>query len=115
MDGWKQEHIDEYLKRIGAVGSGGWARPGVQESKKNIPRKNHNRPASPSMDDPGYEQFCATITILVSDKRRRDLDGALATLLDSNVAARRQLEGYPAYLHKRGDGSQGDGGSANSS
>tara|TARA_R110002051_G_scaffold294979_1_gene360681 strand:- start:177 stop:455 length:279 start_codon:yes stop_codon:yes gene_type:complete len=40
----------------------------------------------------GDKGFVLTVEILVSDLRRRDLDGALATICDIIVALGRQLE-----------------------
>ena len=107
---WSNEEFEEYLRRIGASGTGGWARPGIQEPQKNFQGQDHNRPARPALDDPSHEQFYITVRILFSDKRRRDLEGALATFLDCIVACRRQLEVLAVDVCKRGDSPEGGGG-----
>lgn len=82
-----------------------WAGPcsGLQKQKADSKGPNHNTAEVPGMDAAGGTQFEMSVDILISDNRRRDLDGALATICDVMVAARRQLEGNPA---NHGKGSQ---------
>ena len=65
----------------------------LQEQKDYRREKANHRPKGTAMDGIGCEQFVLSVEVLVSDKRRRDLDGALATICDVIVALRRQLEG----------------------
>ena len=48
-----------------------------------------------------------TVTIEVSDNRRRDLDGALATICDVIVAVGRQLQSDYENLSEGEEGSEG--------
>jgi hypothetical protein len=64
-------------------------------------QKIDNRTKGKNVDGVGCDQFILTVEVLVSDKRRRDLDGALATICDVIVAVRRQLESDTTNLRKR--------------
>jgi hypothetical protein len=77
---------------------------GLQKQKNYRRETAHHRPKSTAMDGIGCEQFVLSVEVLVSDKRRRDLDGALATICDVIVAVRRQLES------DTGDNGKGKGG-----
>ena len=62
------------------------------------------------MDEPVCEQFQVTVEAFVADKRRRDLDGMLATICDVIVATGRQLESDAEDHDKRKAGGEGRGG-----
>lgn len=62
-----------------------------EEQQDADKRKVDNKARKTGMDEKGHPQFKLTVTILVSDNRRRDIDGALSTLLDCLIAAGRQL------------------------
>ena len=78
--------------------------PCLQKQKDYRRETAHHRPKGTAMDGIGCEQYILTVEVLVSDKRRRDLDGALATICDVIVAVRRQLES------DTGDNGKGKGG-----
>lgn len=73
------------------------ARPtcaGVQELEGVV----CNQSKEPRINEEDSGQFRAIITIFVSDKRRRDGDGAEATLLDCAMHARRRLMQLPDWM-----------------
>ena len=84
--------------------------PCLQEQKDYRRETAHNRPKSTAMDGIGCEQFVLSVEVLVSDKRRRDLDGMLATICDVIVATGRQLESDAEDHDKREAGGEGRGG-----
>lgn len=65
-----------------------------------------------SLDESMHSEFRVSIILRMSDERVRDCDGALATLLDCLITARRQLEGYIGGGGKggtRAEGARGGG------
>jgi hypothetical protein len=102
----KPNDFNEYLRQSGVTDTGGWARPGSQEQEAHISRATRDRPKVPKVDDELCEQFYMSVEVQVSDKRRRDLDGCLATICDCITAARRQLEDYSKHLRPRKGGSK---------
>ena len=69
------------------------SRTRLQKQEDNCGRKTpNNGTKGKEMDGAGDKGFVFTVEVLVSDLRRRDLDGALATLCDVVVAVGRQLE-----------------------
>ena len=78
----------------------------LQKQKTHRGENAHHRAKNPAMDEIGCEQFVLTVEILVSDKRRRDLDGALATACDMLIALRRQLEGDTGNINPGKKGSK---------
>ena len=107
MPNWTQDEFDSYQRLTGSRHPKSGPRPSVQEQKDNMRQATHNRPKGTAMDGAGYEGFVLTVEILVSDKRRRDLDGALATICDVIVAVGRQLESDTAHHREGADGSEG--------
>ena len=55
------------------------------------------------MDGVSHETYTLSVTIKVSDNRRRDLDGALATVCDVAVAVGRQLQSDYANSSEGGE------------
>lgn len=66
--------------------------PSLQESKNDCAWPFDHAAEGTPMDESGYEGYVLYVEALVSDNRRRDLDGMLATVCDCLVTARRQLE-----------------------
>ena len=78
------------------VGSGVRPNPKFQEHKEVLAGKDDNRPRRPKAKGSDHPSYRLTVTFLFSDRRRRDLDGCLATIADSLIAARRRLlDGNP--------------------
>lgn len=67
----------------------------------------NNSPKSAAMDGVSHEGYALSVEILVSDRRRRDLDGALATICDVIVATGRQLAADTADPSEGKDGKEG--------
>ena len=49
--------------------------------------KAYNKARKGKANERNHGQFCVSVTLRISDKRNRDSDGALSTLLDSYCAA----------------------------
>ena len=98
------KHPNDSRGRIGSGSKGAGGGSSFQEQKNYRREPAHNRPKTTAMDGIGCEQYALSVEVLVSDKRRRDLDGALATICDCLVAARRQLESYTDDNGKGKDG-----------
>ena len=93
MPNLTQAEYDNYLRTIGYLYPRAGARPSVQKQEDNRGETAHHRPEGEEVDAGLYEGYLLEVEILVSDRRRRDLDGALATICDCIVAVGRQLEG----------------------
>lgn len=48
----------------------------------------------PGVDASMHGQFRISVSFQMSDERKRDCDGGMASIFDALVACRRQLEGY---------------------
>lgn len=75
--------------------------PIVQKHQAVDRQEAHHRPQKADMDESRHRQFEIAIVVAVSDRRRRDLDGMCATILDCLVAARRQLCDLHESIHSR--------------
>jgi len=62
-------------------------RPVIQERKDDDARQADNRPQKTKVDGEGGNLHGVTITLLISDKRDRDADGAITTILDTYLFA----------------------------
>ena len=78
--------------------------PAFKNKKDNMRKTPSNSPKSAAMDGVGYEGYALSVEVLVSDRRRRDLDGALATICDCIVAVGRQLAADTADPSESEDG-----------
>jgi hypothetical protein len=89
--------ISESTARRNKVADSGNAHPGVQELQAGDLRQEvtpipyADRPSRRKADGTNHRKFRVTIIFNYSDNRRRDLDGAAATILDCLMAARRRL------------------------
>ena len=104
MPNLTQAEYDNYLRTTGHKHPWARSRPGVQKQKDNRGKTAHHRPESEEVDEGLHEGYLLDVEILVSDRRRRDLDGALATICDCIVAVGRQLES-DTEDHSQGKGS----------
>ena len=65
----------------------------VQEQQGDIPKLqereavHRDKTGVQNVDGKGHPRFAVTITFLVSDNRRRDIDGCASTVLDCLVKA----------------------------
>lgn len=66
-----------------------------EKFKDAVPRKAHHKPKETKMDEGGGYVYSVSIKLMYGDKRRRDADGAVTTILDCLVAARRLLDSDP--------------------
>ena len=87
-----QHELNEFRRITGGYHPADRARPGFQEQKNDRSRKTNNTTKGAKVDAKGRGGFVLSVEVLVSDRRRRDLDGALATICDVIVAVGRQLE-----------------------
>ena len=71
--------------KVNSEGAG--ARPIIQKRKNAIPRQADNRSEEAKVDGEGRSLYRITITLLVSDRRARDGDGAVSTILDTYLFA----------------------------
>lgn len=74
-------------------GPGRGALPVVQERQDAVTRPADNRPRQTEVDGEGRSFFRVSITLLVSDHRDRDGDGAISTILDTYLFALGRLLG----------------------
>lgn len=86
-------------------------RSSVQESQDADARQVTHRSKEAKVDGKVHPKYRIAITLLVSDRRRRDGDGAVSTLFDCLVAAIRRLPGLDTgALLRLPDGRKGPGG-----
>jgi len=87
MPRWTEKDLESYQAKRERVRS----RPIIQELKDvDRPKANHQA-GKAGVDGQVHPKFRIAITLLVSDKRCRDGDGALSTLLDCVVTASRRF------------------------
>lgn len=72
------------------------SRSELQKQQNAMQRPIDDKPKESKMDAKRDQQFKISIAFLMSDNRRRDLDGMLTTILDCLCAAGRQM----ADLHQ---------------
>ena len=88
-----REDVRAYEQRSSRPVTTGKPCPVVQELQKGDP----SRPAAPyrpknkGVDGKDHPRFRVSVTLLMSDQRDRDPDGAVSTLMDCLVSARRRL------------------------
>jgi hypothetical protein len=102
-----QNEINNYKRITGHDHPWAGARSGVQKQKDNRRKKTDNRSESPQVDGGMHEGYVLEVEIHVSDRRRRDLDGALATICDCIVAVGRLLAADTAGQSESEGGSEG--------
>lgn len=90
MGNWSKEDAARYAIRR-ASRARNRACPELQEQQASHPREADHKPQTPKVDGAVRGQFHAAITLLVSDERERDGDGAESTLLDCLIDARERL------------------------
>ena len=87
------------IARNKADGDGNGPRSVIQKRQTAI----RDEQKEPRMDEDSDRAFRIHVTLKMCDRRNRDCDGALATLLDCLIAARRQLEDNSGYFSRGGD------------
>ncbi len=80
---WTPEEYDAYQARRAESRP----RPVVQKRQDAGPGKTDNAPKETEVDGQGRSFYSVSITLLVSDNRDRDGDGAISTLLDTYLFA----------------------------
>ena len=105
MPRWTKQEIDSYERLNGHPHPESGTRSSIQKQKDNSGEASDNCSEGEKVDGGCDQQYHLSVEVLMSDKRRRDLDGALATLCDCLTAARRQLESDTE------DHGEGEGGS----
>ncbi len=96
MARWTQQQYNEWLaKQLPRASDAGKPRPKLQEFKDDRAREAHHGPQKTEVDGRVHSKFHVAITLLVSDERERDGDGAEATLLDCLIHARERLLSLP--------------------
>lgn len=63
----------------------------LQKLQTENPKRPDNKAVVPKADGKDHNRFRVTINLRVCDRRRRDADGAVTTLLDCIVSAVRRL------------------------
>lgn len=83
------EQLNELLNKpaIAARNPGIGPRAQLQERKDADTGEADNKAGKAKVDGAVHPSFRVTITARISDNRRRDLDGAASTILDSLVSA----------------------------
>lgn len=102
-----QHEYDEFYRQTGHRHPWDRSCPSIQKQEDNMRKTTSNSPKSTAMDGVSYEGYSLSVEILVSDRRRRDLDGALATICDCIVAAGRQLAADTDDSSEGKDGKEG--------
>jgi hypothetical protein len=64
--------------------------------------QTHHQTRVPAADKKDHNEYRVTVLFRYSDRRRRDLDGATATILDALITARRLLDPDPDFGCRRG-------------
>ena len=105
--GWTQREFRDYERITGHPHPGDRSRSGVQKQEDNSWKEIDNGTKMQKMDGGSDQQYHLSVEILVSDRRRRDLDGALATICDCIVTARRRLEVHTKDNSDGKDGKKG--------
>lgn len=80
----------------------GGAHMQLQEQQDAIEGAADNGPDQAEEDGALHPSYRVTVTLLVSDNRRRDADGALSSLMDSLVRAVGRLNPVGAGDHDKG-------------
>lgn len=73
----------------------------LQESKDDMREALNNAPKVQGENGCHNPRYKVTVTFLMSDNRRRDLDGMLATILDAICTAGRLLAGDTSHNGRR--------------
>ena len=102
-----QHEADEYYRLNGHPHPWDWSRPSLQQQEDHRGQAVGYSPKGTAMDGAGYEGYVLAVEILVSDRRRRDLDGALATICDCIVAVGRQLAADTSDNSEGAEGGEG--------
>jgi len=88
MPNWDSATYEAYLARRGQSGNSR-NRSGAQLQKQQDvdAGKDHNKSDQAKVDEASHPKFRIRVVLRYSDNRRRDIDGALSTVLDCVVRA----------------------------
>lgn len=89
MPRWSKEELSAYENRVKTSRPG--ARAFDEKQQDADTGKVDNKTRISNLDRSVHPQFRVAITLLVSDRRRRDADGGIATILDALVKSIRRL------------------------
>ena len=90
--GWQKSNVESYERRQNRAGGEGTRPRAVLQEQQNVDsRKIDHRPKKAKVDGKVHPKFRVAITLFVSDKKRRDGDGAATTLLDALVESVRRF------------------------
>ena len=82
----------------------------IQEQQASVPRGAHNKTGVQDVDEQVHPKFRVSVHLRYSNRRVRDIDGALSTILDCIVAARRQLASHSIGISGSDSCGSSDGG-----
>lgn len=109
MPSWTKSDYDDWKRRSANQRTRPCAV--VQELENDCAGPAHHEPEAAKVDGELHPRFRVTVTLYVSDNRRRDADGALSTIMDCVIAARRRLLAVGAAgVDCGGEGGEGAGG-----
>jgi len=102
MPTWTKEQLKAYEDRIEDKKHG--PHPVIQKQEARGPEAKRaavpdDGPTNKKVDGRLHPKFRIAVVFTMCDNRRRDLDGALATILDCVCSARRLLENNTGNYH----------------
>lgn len=94
---WTHEQYEKYQAKRA------WAKPRTQFQKQQDAdaRPADHRPEKAKVDGAMHGKFRVSITLLLSDKRDRDPDGAASTLMDCVMASIGRLGGVDRRTQRK--------------
>ena len=93
MPRWTPEDLKAYEQKRNTKSARPGPHPQFQKQKDDSPRAVDHQPKETEVDGEGRSLYRITITLLVSDRRGRDGDGAVSTILDTYLFATGRLLG----------------------
>ncbi len=72
----------------------------LQERQEDMGKESGNKARGQTTNEANTGRYKITVDFFMSDNRRRDLDGMLATILDCLCTERRLLAGDTFHFHK---------------
>ena len=91
MPRWTKEEYERYQKDTHNIDQRNRACASKEELKVPCARKVDHQPEIPGMDETVQVPYTISVVCKYSDERRRDLDGALSTLLDCIVDVAKEI------------------------
>jgi len=100
MPRWTIQNLRDYETKRMAGNKRSGACPVQKEFKDVDQGQTHHKPKESSLDRKMRPTYAIAINVLISDNRRRDIDNAATTLLDTLMLARQRLL---SHCEKAGD------------